>query len=153
MTDEEIIAEVNSYPANRIILTGGEPALWIDHNFIAKLKKETDKLIAIETNGSLPVPDNIDWITISPKCGMEGAGDYEILIEKSDEMKVVDIGQDLEPYFSYPCVVPTTVMLLQPCFVDDPKQFSSNVSSTIGRVLSDPRWRLSMQIHRFLGIR
>lgn len=152
MTDSEIIDEVNKYPARWIILTGGEPSMWIDSEFVRTLKTSTGKLIAIETNGSLHVPSEIDWVTVSPKCGVSGAGEYVIKARKADELKVVDLGQDLEQYFSYPCVTPETRMYLQPCFVPDAEENACNTRRTIDRVLADPRWTLSLQTHRLLNI-
>lgn len=152
MSEDDIIAEVNKYPARWIILTGGEPSMWIDSEFVVRLKRATGKFIAIETNGSLPVPKEIDWVTVSPKCGMPGAGEYPIRVEKADELKVVDVGQDLEQYFSFPCVTPATKMYLQPCYVPDEKENTFNTQRTINRVLTDPRWTLSLQTHRLLNI-
>ena len=152
MTDEDIITEVNKYPARWIILTGGEPMMWIDPDFVHRLKEATGKSVAIETNGSLPVPEEIDWVTVSPKCGMAGAGDYEIKAARADELKVVDVDQDLQPYFSYPCVSAATRFYLQPCFVPDPAENSRNVRRAIDHVLSDPRWTLSLQTNRILNI-
>lgn len=153
MTDEQIIDEVNRYPARWIVLTGGEPSLWIDSEFICRLKRDTDKMIAIETNGSLPIPAEIDWITVSPKSGMAGAGDYDLLVARADELKVVDVGQSLEDYFNLECVTPQTRMFLQPCFTDNEEECRKNIERTISKVLEDPRWTLSLQTHRFLGIR
>lgn len=152
LSDEEIAEKVNEFPARWIILTGGEPSLWIDEEFVSYLKARTGKLIAIETNGSLPVPESIDWVTVSPKCGMEGAGEYEIRVKRADELKVVDVGQDLNQYFSYPCVDERTRMYLQPCFTPEPMENESNLRRTIKRVLDDPRWTLSLQTHRLLDI-
>ena len=153
MTDEEIFREVNSYPAHMIVLTGGEPSLWIDSEFIFKLKSVTCKNVAIETNGTNPLPQGIDWITVSPKTGMSDMGDSEVVCEYADELKVVDIGQDLDQYFSLNCVTSKTRMLLQPCHIDDPVQCEKNTRQTIRRVLEDPRWRLSLQTHRYIGVR
>lgn len=153
MTDEEISMEVAKYPAEWIILTGGEPSLWIDRDFIKSLKEYTGKKIAIETNGSREIPEEIDWVTVSPKNGMEGAGDYEIRVKKADELKVVDVGQELDQYFKFPCVTESTRMYLQPCFVEDKDDCLRRRLRTIERVLQDPRWTLSIQTHRFLGIR
>ncbi|MBD5358406.1 MAG: radical SAM protein [Bacteroides sp.] len=152
MTDNEIIETVNSFPAEWIILTGGEPSLWIDRNFVVVLKMKTRKRIAIETNGSRFVPPEIDWVTVSPKIGVKGVTDYPIMVDYADELKVVDIGQDLEPYFVLPCVKKTTRMFLQPCYVDDPVECRLNREHAINRVLADPRWTLSVQAHRFLNI-
>lgn len=152
MEDEAIVGRIMEYPADWIVLTGGEPSLWIDADFISFLKNRTGRKIAIETNGSQALPDGIDWVTVSPKCGMTGAGDYRLAVAHADELKVVDVGQDLEKYFSMPCVEAGTRMYLQPCHVDDPALNSENMRRTIRKVMSDPRWTLSVQLHRFLGI-
>lgn len=153
MSDDDILRAVQLYSAEWIVLTGGEPALHIDDAFVRLLKKVTGKHVAIETNGTLPVPASIDWVTVSPKsgiCGEEGKGD--ILAQRADEVKVVDLGQDLEPYFSLPCIEEKTLMYLQPCYVSDAEQFEANRLSTVRRVLADPRWTLSVQLHRYLNI-
>lgn len=152
MTDEEIVEHVKDYSAPWIILTGGEPSLWIDDKFVSLLKEQTGKRVAIETNGSLPLPKGLDWVTVSPKSGMAGAGEYTLRAGHIDELKVVNIGQDLEPYFTMPGVDGHTRMYLQPCFTTDCEENLSNRQRTISRVLADPRWTLSVQLHRFLNI-
>ena len=152
MSDEEIFRKVNGYSASRVILTGGEPALFIDDKFINDLKEATSKEIAIETNGSIELPEGIDWVTVSPKIGLSSKGDATIRVKHADELKVVDIGQDLSDYFNLKCVDTTTVMLLQPCYVSDKEKWEKNMKMTAMRVLKDPRWRLSLQTHRFIGI-
>lgn len=59
MTDEEIVEKVSSFPARMVILTGGEPSLWIDKSLISRLR-EAGKQVCIETNGTRPLPDGID---------------------------------------------------------------------------------------------
>lgn len=153
MTDTDIVHAVNLYKADWVVLTGGEPSLWIDADFIRLLHQATGKKIAIETNGTNPLPDGIDWVTVSPKTGIADLiGDPEIKINVADEIKVVDVGQDLEGYFSLPCRGRKTLMYLQPCYVADSKTRESNTLRTVRRVLQDPRWTLSLQIHRYLGI-
>ncbi len=160
MTDEEIVAEVSKYPADWIILTGGEPGLWIDPAFI-DLLHTTGKRVAIETNGTVPLPSNIDWVTLSPKTGISGTAGLAadglpsdaIRISRADEIKVVDLGQDLEQYFNLPCRSVSTLMYLQPCFVNDPDERRKNTERTVARVMDDPRWTLSLQTHRLLDIR
>lgn len=153
MSDEEIARAVNCWQAPLIVLTGGEPGLWIDQHIIDTLHQTTGAAIAIETNGTVPLPERIDWITVSPKSGIGGPGsERPIVVEHADEIKVVDLGQDLDPYFALPCRKPGTVMFLQPCHVSNPTLAAANRSQTVKRVLSDPRWRLSVQLHRWLGI-
>lgn len=91
MTDDEICAEVAKYPARLVVLTGGEPSLWVDAPLISRLHA-MGKTIAIETNGTNPLPDGIDWITLSPKIGMSSGGD-KLRLEYADEIKVVYTGK------------------------------------------------------------
>ena len=153
MTDTDIVHAVNLYKADWVVLTGGEPSLWIDADFIRLLHQATGKKIAIETNGTNPLPEGIDWVTVSPKGNIaEVVGDPEIRVSRADEIKVVDVGQPLEWCFDLPCRGDNTLMYLQPCYVADPKKRESNTMRTVRRVLQDPRWTLSLQIHRYLGI-
>ena len=69
MTDEDIVNEIGKYPAVMVILTGGEPSLWIDDAFIDLLHR-AGKYVCIETNGTKPLPVAIDWVTCSPKQGV-----------------------------------------------------------------------------------
>lgn len=152
MSDADIVAYINSYHAEWIVLTGGEPALWIDEDFIHTLHVGTGKKIAIETNGTLQVPDDIDWITLSPKYILDPHAHEIPSIQRADEIKVVDVGQDLEYYFSLPQCRSNTLMYLQPCYVEDADTFAANTADTVKRVKNDPRWRLSIQAHRYLNI-
>lgn len=152
MDDDAIIRAINLYSADWVVLTGGEPALWIDEDFIHLLKRATGKKIAIETNGTVPLPDGIDWVTVSPKSGFDGAGDAPVKVVHANEIKVVDMGQDLDPYFDLLCRGEDTIMYLQPCYVPDEEQFRQNRLSTVKRILADPKWTLSVQLHRYLDI-
>ena len=82
MSDEDIVREVIKYPVRVVILTGGEPGLWIDERLVDALHQE-GKYVCIETNGTCLLPENIDWVTCSPK---EGA---ELKLDRMDEVKVV----------------------------------------------------------------
>lgn len=152
MSDDDIIHAVNLYTASWIVLTGGEPAMHIDADFIRMLKRATGKKVAIETNGSIPLPEGIDWITVSPKHGICGDDGGEIKVERADELKVIDVGQELSGYFTLPCKKEETLMYLQPCYVENEKERERNRLLTLNRVLADPRWTLSVQLHRFLNI-
>lgn len=153
MSAEEICDAVATYGAPLVVLTGGEPTLQADSSLIRRLKERTGARIAIETNGTRPIPQGIDWVTLSPKTGMGGGGDDRVAADRADEIKVVDTGQDLEQYFALPCRSEATIMSLQPCHTDDAEECAANLRRTVGRVLADPRWRLSLQTHRWLGIR
>ena len=152
MSDDHIIQEVKKHRAQQIVLTGGEPSIQIDNEFIALLKQSTGLPVAIETNGTRKLPDGIDWVTVSPKADWHFNGEGDIKVTHADELKVVDMGQDLVQYFKLECVDESTVMLLQPCHVSSQIQWEKNVASTVKRVLMNPEWRLSLQTHKYIGI-
>ena len=150
MSLPEIVEQVNRYPtAPLIILTGGEPSLWIDENFIKGLKEMTGKTIAIETNGTHSLPHGIDWVTLSPKGGIGDSGDAPLVLKRCDELKVVYLGQDLSQYDS----IEATHRYLQPCWTEDEKTRRHNLIATVDAVMDNPQWRLSLQTHRILGIK
>ena len=115
-------------------LTGGEPSLWIDKALISRLR-EAGKQICIETNGTRPLPDGIDWVTCSPK---ENA---PVVLERVDEIKVVYTGQDLSAYAE----IPARYHFLQPCSCQNTKE-------VVDYILRHPRWRLSLQTHKLIDI-
>lgn len=151
MSDEEIIAEVRRHDVPLVVLTGGEPSLQLDAPFLKKLKESTGATIAIETNGTHPLPPGIDWVTLSPKTGIADR-DLPIVLDRADEIKVVDTGQDLAPYLALPARHADTYLYLQPCHVADEAQSRANTAATVRRVLANPLWRLSLQTHRLLDI-
>lgn len=134
MSDEEILAEVNKYPTVMVILTGGEPSLWIDREFVDRLH-QTGKYVCIETNGTHVVPDNMDWVTCSPKQGAK------LHITHMDEVKVVYEGQDINVYE----LLPAKHFFLQPCS-------GVNIKETVDCVMQHPKWRLSLQTHKLIDI-
>jgi organic radical activating enzyme len=150
MSLQEIVDEVDKYPlAPLLVLTGGEPSLFIDESFVAELKQKTNKTIAFETNGTRPLPNNLDWVTLSPKTVFEG-GDLEPCVLKTcDELKVVYLGQDLAQYKG----IEARHRFLQPCFCEDEVQRKANMKACVDAVIQNPGWRLSIQIHRVLNIR
>ena len=75
MSDEDIVTEVSRYPAATVILTGGEPSLWIDREFVELSAPGGKGNVCIETNGTRPLPDNIDWVDLLSQAGGK-AGNY-----------------------------------------------------------------------------
>jgi organic radical activating enzyme len=149
MSSHEIVDEVNNYPlAPLIVLTGGEPSLFIDEAFVAELKQKTHKTIAIETNGTRRLPSNLDWVTLSPKSAFEGGDAEPCILRHCDELKVVYLGQDLTQYDG----IEAKHRFLQPCFCEDEVQRKANMKACVDAVMQNPGWRLSLQIHRVLNI-
>ncbi len=132
----DILKEVTSYPSRHIILTGGEPAMQIDTPLV-DLLHDAGFYIQVETNGTIQLPEDIDWITCSPK------GDTPAVLKRIDELKVVYVGQDVERIasnhnaFHY---------FLQPCS-------GKNIPETIDYILTHPHWRLSLQTHKLIDIK
>lgn len=123
-----------------VVCTGGEPALQLDAAFIAALHNEGFE-IAVETNGTLPLPDGIDWICVSPKAGAD------IVVLRGDEMKLVFPQKDAEPErFIH---LDFKHFFLQPM---DGALAQINTKLTLEYCLKNPKWRLSLQTHKILNI-
>ena len=149
MSSQEIVDEINKYPlAPLVVLTGGEPSLFINEAFVDELKQKTKKTIAIETNGTRPLPANLDWVTLSPKTAFAGGDLFPCVVKRCDELKVVCLGQDLSQYDD----IEVQHRFLQPCFCENEVQRQSNMKVCVEAVMQNPGWRLSLQIHRVLNI-
>ena len=148
MTISEIVAEIDRYPAETVILTGGEPSLVVDKELVEAIKAE-HRFVAIETNGTHQLPDNIDWITLSPKFDVEGQEDAKVVIPLCDELKVVYRGQDLSQYDG----IATNLRFLQPIDTGNDAMNRSICAATVRACLENPKWRLSLQIHKLLNIK
>lgn len=123
-----------------VVLTGGEPLLQVDEPLISALHNRGFK-IAIETNGTLPAPSGLDWICVSPK------GAAPVIQQTGDELKLVFPQADASPeafeHFRF------KHFWLQP--MDGPNRDSAT-EAAIAYCLQHPRWRLSLQTHKLLGI-
>jgi len=129
-------------PARRFaVLTGGEPLLQVDRALIAALHDQGFE-IAVETNGTLPAPAGLDWICVSPKAGAP------LALTRGDELKLVfpQAGAEPENYEA----LDFGEFLLQP--MDGP-EISRNTKAAIDYCLAHPRWRLSLQTHKIIGVK
>ena len=124
-----------------VVMTGGEPMLQVDAALIDALKIR-GFTIAIETNGTLPAADGIDWICVSPKAGTE------IVQRSGQELKLVWP----QPGLDYKAVEAWDFehLLVQP--MDGPSQRDAR-EACIKFVILNPRWRLSLQSHKMIGLR
>ena len=124
-----------------VVLTGGEPLLQVNDELVAALKQE-QIYIAVETNGTLDAPDHIDWICMSPKANTE------IKLKKGNEIKVIFPQESLDPEkFS---LFDFSEFYLQPM---DSIKYQENLNATITYCQKNPKWKLSLQTHKILGIR
>lgn len=148
MAEEEIVAEVKRYPAQLVVVTGGEPALQLTESLVDALHG-IGKTVAVETNGTLALPDNVDWITLSPKDTWLGDEAVPVL-GKADELKVVFDGEQAPLAYSN---IAVAHRFLQPCDTGDAVRNAAIVQATVEYIKENPEWRLSLQIHKTLNIR
>ncbi|MEB0140950.1 MULTISPECIES: 7-carboxy-7-deazaguanine synthase [unclassified Undibacterium] len=145
-TPEALAAVINAlwpsaYPASKyVVLTGGEPLMQLDAGLIAALHA-VGFTIAIETNGTLPVPVGVDWVCVSPKMGAE------LVVRKGNEIKVVmpQIGQNMATYAD---------LDFEHYFVqamDGPLR-EDNLRLAVDFCKQHPHWKLSVQTHKLLHI-
>jgi 7-carboxy-7-deazaguanine synthase len=130
-----------SYPASKyVVFTGGEPLLQLDAALIDAMHA-VGFMIAIETNGTLPVPPGVDWICVSPKVGST------LVVHRGDEIKVVipQAGQDLADYQH----LDFANYFVQP--MDGPLA-AFNTHLAIDTCRRNPQWKLSLQTHKLLQI-
>ena len=123
-----------------VVCTGGEPLLQLDPPLITALHGAGFE-IAVETNGTLPAPDGLDWICVSPKAGAE------LQAIRGSELKLVfpQAGLDPESLAS----LAFRHFWLQP--MDGPER-AANTMAAVEYCLGHPPWRLSLQTHKYIGI-
>jgi len=123
-----------------VVFTGGEPLLQLDAALIDNMHA-AGFAIAIETNGTLPVPAGVDWVCVSPKVGAE------LVVHRGNELKVVipQAGQSLQDYES----LAFDHFYVQP--MAGPQQ-EANTRLAIETCKRNPRWKLSLQTHKLLQI-
>jgi 7-carboxy-7-deazaguanine synthase (Cx14CxxC type) len=130
-------------PPPFVVLTGGEPLLQVDNALIQQLHQHQFE-IAIETNGTKLPPKNIDWICMSPKANAP------ILLESGNELKLVYPQPDLQP--EHVAHLDYQFFYLQPMDHSDPTIQKQNIKQAIAYCLQHPKWQLSLQTHKLLGI-
>jgi 7-carboxy-7-deazaguanine synthase (Cx14CxxC type) len=124
-----------------VVITGGEPMLQLDEGLVEALHARGFR-IAVETNGTLPATPGLDWICVSPKAGTE------VVQREGDELKLV---------WPQPGIDPAQIegwsfdhFLVQPM---DCEQRDEAVDAAIRLAMERPKWRLSLQTHKVLGLR
>lgn len=123
-----------------VVCTGGEPLLQLDAAMVDAFHKEGFR-VAVETNGTQPAPAGIDWICVSPKSTAP------VVLTTGDELKLVYPQEDAMPErFT---ALDFRHFFLQP--MDGPRT-KENTEAAVAYCLAHPRWRLSLQTHKMLGI-
>ncbi len=123
-----------------VVFTGGEPLLQLDEALIA-LVHEKGFTVAVETNGTIRPPPGLDWICVSPKAGAP------LVVESGSELKLVFPQQGLSPEDLIG--LDFTHFWLQPM---DGADLAANTAAAVAYCLAHPRWRLSLQTHKWIGL-
>ena len=130
----------NEEPNKYVVFTGGEPGLQLDKNVIDHLHLKNFE-VAVETNGTLDLPLNIDWLTVSPKA------DSTLKIRTGNELKLVYPQENVSPNSFED--LDFEIFYLQPM---DNGDKDKNTQRTIQYCLENPKWKLSLQTHKYMGI-
>ena len=125
-----------------VVCTGGEPLLQLDEPLIAALHDQSFE-VAVETNGTLPAPPGLDWICVSPKANAP------LRLPQGDELKLVYPQPEPEAQPDRFVDLAFRYFFLQP--LDGPER-EVHTQAAIAWCLTHPQWRLSLQIHKRLGI-
>jgi 7-carboxy-7-deazaguanine synthase len=140
----EAVAECWGYKHREhrfVVITGGEPLLQFDSGLRKALHRH-GFYVAIETNGTIEVPGGIDWLTVSPKAGAP------IVVEVADEVKLVYPQNGLAPEDVDRGII-ASHYFLQP--MDGPDR-DENTRKVIAYCGAHPKWRISLQTHKMMGI-
>ena len=124
-----------------VVITGGEPMLQLDETLIAALHQRGFR-VAVETNGTLPATPGIDWICVSPKAGTD------VVQRSGDELKLVwpQAGIDVAELETWDF----THHFIQPMDCDER---AAALDAAIALVMERPKWRLTLQAHKLIGLR
>lgn len=141
MSDEDILNRIKSYPSHFVVLTGGEPSLQVDRQLVDLLHKHGYEL-AMETNGTHPIVDGIDWITCSPKGNT--------VIKRCNELKCIFEETTLKPDDHG---ISAEYKYLQPCDVQNTERNAQIVKRCFDYILQHPEWRMSLQTHKLVGFK
>ena len=151
MSADDILRAIAPYPAKMVVLTGGEPSLYVDEELVNRLHA-AGKYLTIETNGTHPLPQGIDWVTLSPKFHALPAAQSakaRPVLTYCDELKLLYLGREL-PDVSF---IQARHYFLQPCDTGDAAESSRLLRSAVSYCLEHPEWRLSLQTHKLIGVR
>ena len=133
-----------------IVLTGGEPTLQVDEAFVDFLHQHGYE-VSMESNGTRPAPQNLDWLTVSPKS--RGTR-YEVQGKRvPDEIKLVfDEHTDPEAILPSETSNHSPLLYLQPCDTGDAQRNKAITQACVEYIKQHPQWRLSLQTHKLIDI-
>ena len=150
MTESEIIDEINKYPAQWVVLTGGEPTLQVTDEFVMRIHEECRKAVAMETNGTRRKGTrHLDWLTCSPKHIFLKTKAALPALDYADEVKVVYDGTNAIDLNG----MQAPRLYIQPCDTGDAAKNEQIINECINYIKQHPQWRLSLQTQKILKVR
>ncbi len=146
MNEEEIYEKITLYPCKWIVWTGGEPTLQLKEQTLLFFNNKGYKQ-AIESNGTNCIPSLLDYVVCSPKGDFERikevnpiVDEIRLPVESGDEIPLLDVLPQAKYYF------------LSPVFHSDKQTTRNNIHYCVEQIKKDPHWRLSLQMHKLIGI-
>jgi 7-carboxy-7-deazaguanine synthase (Cx14CxxC type) len=137
---EQVVATWGGGEQRLVVITGGEPMLQLDRELLDALHARGFR-VAVESNGTMPAVDGIDWLCVSPKAGTN------VVQRRGDELKLVWPQQGVDPAALEAWDFRN--FLVQPMDCDDR---DAALDASIQLVMDRPKWRLSLQAHKLIGL-
>ncbi|AHG78095.1 7-carboxy-7-deazaguanine synthase QueE [Mannheimia varigena] len=152
-TLSEILAKVKSYAAKNVIITGGEPTIQPNLSLLLEQMKQAGYFLAIETNGLKEIPPQIDYIATSPKR-MYQEKYQRRCIEFANEVRIVVDGEVQEFCEQLETQIKADHYYLSPCEVDGKMNLLETITQLglLNQRANKPKWQLSIQTHKIVGI-
>lgn len=146
LTAPEIIRRMQAFTPQGedspiVVLTGGEPTLQVDSDLLDAIHAAGFPFIAMESNGTKEPPDGLDWLTVSPK--------ENVSVRQCSELKVLFNGTNEPDDLG----IQATYYYLQPLDTGNEAENRQMVDGCIEYIKAHPRWRLSLQTHKLIGIK
>lgn len=155
LSTEAILSRIQDYPCKFVVLTGGEPTIQAKGmTALVERLHSQGYYVTLETNGSSADTLGVDWVTVSPKLSQKG----KWILKTGEELKLVYESQDLdffqESQFKHYFLQPKEIRT-EPWGKGERNNLSTRAewNKTIAAVLESPGWKLSIQLHKELGVR
>ena len=143
---DDLVKEILKYPARLVVITGGEPLMY-DLSFLTKKLKENEFQINIETSGAYPLSGELDWICVSPK---KFKTPLKEVVAKANELKCIIFNKSDFKFAEKNCLLTTKDCLLY-LQAEWSKQ-EQILPLMIEYIKKNPRWKISLQTHKYLNI-
>jgi len=146
------LSELDVHGARMVVVTGGEPTLHWDEA-LSEAVRGAGFRVHMESNGTRPLRGAVDWLTVSPKVKWHGAGD-QLVLTRADECKVIveDAATPDEATLAGYEAMQFGALFLQPCWLPDSAAYQANVRRAVELAGRRVRWRVSLQLHKILGV-